>query len=295
MNNQKEFWYFMLQGTLDATTGGFANFYVHGDHCGAALEQAAKIAISEGLDNPQLIETTRLDILENFELPNEAVQIDSESYMLQSISAYELNDEEYSFVPPTGIAFDTEESELDPDLIQQNFVAYNQNDNGVFEFELVVDNTRLSEVFYKTLDFLPSIDAFWLYISHEWDGLEDELWASKKITTKEALIDFLNSTGETTIKNGFVTLVAHTPLGETNLTLSDHKKIQLHTKDEKIFSNFIGHVVDLGFEQTKEFYNIEFGYHHWHYRTANSLNRNKFTELLNNEKFELINTEENGL
>lgn len=292
MKNQKEFWYFMLQGTLDNETGCFTNFYIYGDHCGSALEQAFQIARSEGIQEPQLIETTRLDILENFKLPDEAVRVNSESFMLPNINAFELNHEEYSFIPTTGVAFDTEEAELDPDLIQQNFVAYAKNENGIFEFELVVDNSRLSDVFYKTLDFLPSIDGFWLYISSEWENSEYELWASKKIINKEDLIIFLESNEESTLKNGYVRLVAHTQLGETNLTLSDHKKIQLHTKDESIFSSFIGNIVDLGFEQTKEFYDIEFGYHHWHYRTANSLNRSSFTELLRKEQFEPVHMQE---
>ena len=66
------------------------------------------------------------------------------------------------------------------------------------------------------------------------------------------------------------------------------KKIQLHTKDETVFQNFIENVIDLRFEQTRDYYSIEYGYHHWHYRTDESLDKSKFQELLIDEGFEYI-------
>lgn len=75
---------------------------------------------------------------------------------------------------------------------------------------------------------------------------------------------------------------------ETNLTLDDHKKIQLHTKDEEVFKHFIGQIKDLGYEQTRDFYNLEFGFQHWHYRLADSLNRTEFIEMLKDNHFEFI-------
>ena len=80
----------------------------------------------------------------------------------------------------------------------------------------------------------------------------------------------------------------HSKKGETNLTLDEHKKIQLHTKDESVFNEFIGKIIEMGFEQTREYYNIEFGYYHWHYRTDKSLNRNEFKKMLSTKNFEQI-------
>lgn len=72
------------------------------------------------------------------------------------------------------------------------------------------------------------------------------------------------------------------------MTLDDHKKIQLHTKDEEVFKNFIGNIIDLGYEQTRDFYNLEFGYHHFHYRLADSLTRTEFKQMLTENRFELM-------
>ena len=84
--------------------------------------------------------------------------------------------------------------------------------------------------------------------------------------------------------------MVHSLTGQTNLTLDEHKKIQLHTKEEDLFNDFGKKIMNLGFEQTKDFYNLEFGYHHWHYRPFDSLDRDNFIELLRREKFELIDT-----
>jgi hypothetical protein len=78
--------------------------------------------------------------------------------------------------------------------------------------------------------------------------------------------------------------------GETNLTLDDHKKIQLHTKDEGVFRHFIGQLINLGFEQTREFYNLQYGFHHWHYRPAESFTRREFKAMLEQQGFQLLDT-----
>ena len=115
-----------------------------------------------------------------------------------------------------------------------------------------------------------------------------ELWAAKHFTNKRMVIDFLNKQKKNTIENGYLSIVVHSAKGETNLTLDDHKKIQLHTKDETVFSNFGKNIIDLGYKQTKDFYNLEFGYYHFHYRPADSLTRTEFKQMLIDNQFELI-------
>lgn len=292
MNKEQEFWYFLIHGTLDKKTGVFGNFYTYGTDCGNALNKTMKIAEQEGILNPDLIETCRLDNSDDFELPENSIEMTPDIFMIQTFNTYDLSKEEYSFTPPVGIAFSTDEGEFDQDLINECFVAYGKNENDIFEFELVVDKFRLIETFYKTIEFLPNVDGFWLYLKDHWDNTETELWAGKEIVSKGSAIDFLKNNSETTLKNGFVDIVVHSKIGETNLTLNEHKKIKLHTKDESVFQNFIENIVDLGYEQTRDYYNIEYGYHHWHYKTDKSLDKSKFQELLIDEGFEYIKMNE---
>ena len=67
------------------------------------------------------------------------------------------------------------------------------------------------------------------------------------------------------------------------------KKFNYTRKNESVFNEFIGKIVGIGFEQTRDYYNIEFGYYHWHYRTNKSLNRTEFKKLLREKNFEQIN------
>ncbi|UBM61343.1 hypothetical protein LA303_07885 [Candidatus Sulfidibacterium hydrothermale] len=292
MSKKNEFWYFLIHGTLDKQTGVYGNFYTYGTHCGNALKKTLLIAEQEGIINPDLIETCRLDNIEDFELPKNTIEINPDVFMIQTFNTYDLRKKEYSFTPPIGIAFSTDEGEFDQDLIKECFVAYGKNENDILEFELVVDKSRLIETFYKTIEFLPNVDRFWLYLKEHWDNTKTELWAGKEISDKNSVMDFLTKNEETTLKNGFIDIVVHSKKGETNLTLNEHKKIQLHTKDETVFQNFIEKVIDLGFEQTRDYYNIEYGYYHWHYRTDESLNKIEFQQLLVNKGFEYIKINE---
>lgn len=289
MNENREFWYFLLQGTLDDKTGVYSNFYTYGTRCGVCLSKAIKTAEKEGIIKPELIETCRLDNLDGFELPENAIEINSEIFMLPTFNTYELKEEETEFTPPTGIAFGTDENEYDTDLIKECFVAYNKNENGIFEFELVADNSRLVETFFNAINFIPDTDGFWIYIRDHRENEQTELFAGKDLITKENIIEFLKSNNESTLKNGFIDIVVHSKKGETNLTLDKHKKIQLHTKDESVFKEFIGKIIEIGFEQTRDYYNIEFGYYHWHYRTDKSLDRTEFKKMLRLLNFEQIN------
>ena len=160
INKNREFWYFLLQGTLDEKTGVYSNFYTYGTHCGDCLSKAMKIAKKEGVIKPKLIETCRLDNLEGFELPENVIEMNSDIFMLSTLNSFELKKEETEFTPPIGIAFGTDENEYETDLIKECFVAYGKNDNGIFEFELVVDNSRLIETYFKAIDFLPDTNGF---------------------------------------------------------------------------------------------------------------------------------------
>jgi hypothetical protein len=284
-----QFWYFLIEGTIDDKTGAYGNFYTYGTDCGAALDKSFNIAKCEGINNPSVIEITRLDVIKDFEIPRNAAKIDDYSYMIPTFHTFELNKEEYSFKPPVGIAFDTNDGEFDQDLIKECFVAYDKDESKVYKFEMVVDKFNLPDIFFKCMDYINPVDAFCIYICDHWNNGIRELWASKHLTNTKLIYGFLNDYKASTIENGFVDLVIHSTNGNTNLILSEHKKIQLQTKSENVFKNLISKVTDLGYKQTKDFYNIEFGYNHWHYRPIDSLDCNDFKVLLIDNDFKNIN------
>jgi hypothetical protein len=288
MNDPRRFWYFCLNGKQEPNLGVFTTVYAYGENIGQALNYATQVVIGEGVINPKPIEICRLDDLEGFELPTECIQVNSNVYIHSEFQTYEINENEYDFIPPAGIVFGSDEHKYETDLIQERFVAYSKNEEDIYEFELVVDDSRLNTTFLKAITFLPSIDGFWMYLLEHWNNEKTELYINKHYSNLNAVINFLQENEEETVKNGSIEIVVHSAKGETNLTLNEHKKIQFTTKDETQFNEFIGQIMELGFEQTKDYYSIELGYHHWHYQTQKCKDRTNFVEHLVNNNFVLV-------
>ena len=284
MESNKE-WYLLAEGEYE-NKGVFANFYCKSEGIGEAIELVKPLAKKEGITHLKFIETTRIENLEDFEYPESIINLSDDVIMHQSLNLFDKNEEEYSFTPPIGIIFNTEQGEYEVDNIKEQFVAYAKNENGVFEFELVLDDSNLEHVFYLTTKFLNAIDGFWFWICDHWEDKQRQLFFNRHFFAVEQILDFLQANKENTIQNGFIDVVVHSKEGETNLTLNEHKKISLHTKSEEVFNDFIGKVIGLGYKQTREIYDIEFGYHHWHYKPSKAFDRDKFCEFLIERGFE---------
>ena len=284
----EELWYLLIEGEHNAETGCVGNFYTYGAHLGDALEKTFHAAVDFQFANPNLLEASLLDSFEVIGNNDELVLIATGVYMRPTTYSFPLNDPDKDFIPPTGIVKSVIEGEYAYEQIKENFVAYSADENGIFELELVLTKAHLVDTFMKAIDSLPSVDGFWLYLKNYWENDFTELWSAKHFTTKKQVIAFLNTHTKNTLENGYLDIVVHSLTGETNLTLNDHKKIQLHTKDEALFNGFIEKIMEMGYEQTTDFYNLEFGYHHYHYRPGSSLSRLAFKEMLADNKFELI-------
>ncbi|MCD6068027.1 MAG: hypothetical protein K0S33_2853 [Bacteroidetes bacterium] len=285
----KELWYFLISGQADNNTGLFGNFYAYGGHMGEALQNAFMAALMYNFHQPSLVEA---DLMESFEAigePAELIQIADEVHLRIPIFSFPYNDPDRSFEAPTGIVKAAGEDTYDYELIRECFITYEKDAEGIYELELVAGKTRLEETFVALIKSMPSIDGFWVYLDNDWEHNLTELWTAKHLTSKESVIAFLQKQKKNTLENGFVKLVVHSSKGDTNLKLNDHKKIRLHTEDEGVFRSFILQLRSMGYEQnTEEYYNLEFGFHHWHYRPAGSLTRSGFIKMLEAEQFEWI-------
>lgn len=288
MNN--ELWYFLIGGQKDNDTGLFGNFYAYGKYLGDALRNTFNASIELNFNAPYLMEATLLNEFDEIENNNELVQLSELVYSRQQINSFPQNDPDKDFIPPTGIVKDAADDELEYELIKENFVAFDKDENGIYQFELVLGKENLLVVFLKLIEILPTINGFWIYIKDFWEDRNNELWVAKHFTDKQSIIDFLSLEQINTLENGYLDLVVHSLTGETNLMLDEHKKINLHTKNEDVFKNIIGQVLDFGYEQTtEELFNLEFGFRHWHYRPADSLNREEFKTMLAYRNFEQLN------
>jgi hypothetical protein len=207
--------------------------------------------------------------------------------MKPNVHTFPLRTEEKEFIPPKGIVKSTDDGDYDYSLIEDGFVAYGKNEEGIFEFELVAGIDRLSETYLQAIQILPRMERFYLYLKEHWENGEEELWASGTIATTNDVLTFLNKHRENILENGHVSCTVQEAYGST-LTLDDHKKIQFRTSDENLFNEFGKKIMNLGFKQLKTLYDLEFGYYHWHYRPFNSLSRPDFINLLREERFDRL-------
>lgn len=291
----EQFWHFMIDGRLDDQTGVLSNFFVYGPHCGAALHQALQAAAGQDVTGAYAVEASRLDTLEDYELPDDALELAPGVLMLPARYTYPLSVDAPGFVPPTGIirAGDGAEAEeeFEYELIRECFVAYAANEEGFYRFELVVEQPRLSATFLHALRLLPAISGFWLQVQGHWHDGSTELWLNQQLTSPDAIEEFLRTYRASTLENGFVDCIVSADPGDTSLTLDEHKTIRLQTQDEDVFVAFLRGIEQLGFARnTDELYSLEVGYHHYHYRPHDALNRADLIALLTRQGFELFDS-----
>ena len=154
MSNQ--YWYFLLEGKFDDNSGVFGSFFAHGTHCGMALHFAIEAARVQNILDPQVVEAQRLDTLSEFVTLVDLVKVTDKSSMKPNMRTFPLGSEEKQFVPPKGIVKSTDDGEYDYSLIEDGFVAYGKNEEGIFEFELVAGIDRLTTTYLQAFRSFPA-------------------------------------------------------------------------------------------------------------------------------------------
>jgi len=289
MPTQAQYWYFLIGGPVDDSTGLVTNFYAYGQHCGEALANALQAATEElGISQPEATEATRLDILTDFEEPEGLIQLTNLVFSGPNNYSYPLDSSDQGFIPPTGIIKAGEDGEFDYELIKENFIGYKTQGSDTYEFELVVEKSKLISTFIQAIDFLPQAEKLEIIIQGHWEGQPSELWVADLAQSQLDATSFLLENQSNILENGFVECALYSAKGETKLLLDEHKKIRHYTTDEDVFSNFGTQIMALGFEQATELYNLEYGFYHWHYRPVGSLDALELRVLLLDVGFEFI-------
>lgn len=284
---EKQFWYFLLNGSKDESIGAYGNFYAYGKHCGDALENA-RIAFREyGLKPMNLYQTYRLDDEKNWQLPDDVVQLSESVYMRSNLHYFEFDENEVEFIFPDGIVASTIEGDYDFDLIEDGFISFDKNDDERYEIIVIVSNDKLLNTFISSINFLPQVDGFWLYLNDYWEDSETQIWVSRNTAEKDHAINFLLANQPSTLKNGYIDYVVHTLQGKTNLYLDAHKTIKLYTDDFKMQNAYCDFLISLGFTSKTPCFSIEHDFWHYHYRPFDSLCRTQFIELLEQSNFYL--------
>jgi hypothetical protein len=117
-----EFWYFLINGIKD-NTGAYGNFYAYGSHCGDALNNAYLAMNQQGFSHLNVYETLRLDTLEDWNIPEDAIKIAENVYMRPDFHYFKIDTDETTFNYPDGIVASTYEGDYDFEVIEEGFSA----------------------------------------------------------------------------------------------------------------------------------------------------------------------------
>ena len=258
-------------------------FWTSGKHPGEAIEKVLRACAGLGIRNAFASE---LDTFETFEfksLPRKVVHDkDLDVYYSQARNDFPT---EKKFRAPFGFIKSFLKGKYDYDLIQEGFYQ-RRTDAGIYEVELVVENQRLFSTFVQLVKRLPSIKVFWIKLAADWEDVgREEFWTNEKLNTVELIADFLKSRWKDTVANGHVALTTYSSVGQTNLLIDTHKTIKVLTKSVTIQRKMSAALRRLGFEQLSKFHSLEYGYYHWHYRSARSKSRTRLIAALKRDGF----------
>ncbi len=91
----------------------------------------------------------------------------------------------------------------------------------------------------------------------------------------------MNEDFNNNIKNGFCSITSFIKEEETNINISDHKKIVIMTYSLKMLDIATKTLIDKGLKKMESLKSIDEGFYHWHFRSPNSFDR---ADLINKLK-----------
>jgi hypothetical protein len=192
------------------------------------------------------------------------------------------------FVPPDGIVPSMGYDES----LSAGFDESTGEDGWVF-WRLSSPRDALERDFFEAIRLLPAVLGIGIGIAHHWEETENEFWTDAKdaFTTAEAVTAFFIQHRADTLASGFVDLVVFVPPeGETRLLLTEHKQLQLETRDAALIERFAARFSALGYAKKPEAASCANDVHHWHYRPAATLDRKGFVRFLRRQGFMLRET-----
>jgi hypothetical protein len=267
---------------VQAEQSFFQVFWTHAKHLGEAIDTVLRACSDLQIGNAIANEA---DYVDPDGLPDQVVHDKKLNVFYNPGRVYFQTDE--SFIAPVGIMKSAENGELDYSLIRAGF-SQTISDDGIYEVEVVVQRDKLFDTFIELVRRLPSIKVFWIKLAPDWeDQSREEFWTNEELNTVELIEGYLKSHWNDTVANGHVALTVYSTDGATNLSIDTHKVVKVLGTSEKIQSEMAATLRYLGYQELHEFYSLERGYYHWHYRPARSKSRTELTAAIKEDGFTL--------
>lgn len=249
-------------------------YWSHAEDIGVALEKMLSAAHDNGLKDPAPREIDPYDIanLDTDVAPSPAADT------FWAVNRFHFPPEPF-FRLPYGIIGSLLEGESDLEDIRDGF-ALTRDNTGKTTIEINVSRDSLLLVYEQLLYRSSSYKVFWYRLHEHWDDRADHFLVNEALNTPELISDHVRDHERDSLLNGFVTLTAYRQEGATNLNLSDHKRLIIHTFSDAVAREYINVLAAAEIRERKPLVSIEHGIHHWHYRHPRSRSRDELIAFL---------------
>lgn len=264
----------------EGNQSGFRNFWVWAEGLSNAIEKVLITAQKLEIQNP----IAKYIDYSDYEPPEEAFSIDNGQTFVEE-EVYTFPTEE-CYKLPKGVIFSLNDNdEFEDTQIKLGFDLVTYED-GLIEVEAVVEESKILKIYLDLIAILPEIRVFMLKLQEDWEDEDnEEIYVNEKLSSIELIKDFINENAIDTLQNGHLTLTTYFDEGQTNINISDHKTLVIMSYEKNIIDRAGKILKGYNLKKKKELICVSRGFHHYHYKLHNALNRKQLIQKLKAKGF----------
>lgn len=255
-------------------------FWAWATHMGEALDKMIACALRQQIPSPI---PCQLDPYDFETLPEDVTtDDDGETYIADAVFSFPP---EPSYMLPYGVIASGVEGEHDIDEIRIGYLV-KSNPQGLAKLTAIVHAEDLVPFYIQMLSLLPGIRVFWVQIQADWEQTNHaEFYVHEGLATVQAIQGWLEQHYTDMVLNGHLILTTYTEQGETNVSLTDHKLLQVVGYDSELIHRLSTFLSQEQIPAIEELVTIEYGIYHWHYRHPASKTRPELIAMLKGQGF----------
>jgi hypothetical protein len=254
-------------------------FWAWASHLGEALHKMVNRAKASGISDPMVCEA---DPYEFDNLPETAMTSDDGvTYMSDAIHSFPMT---CCYNLPYGVIQSCIEGDHEAEDIVVGYELDDQED--LIQLSAVVEEESLLGIYQDLITVLTDIRVFWIKIHDDWEDTgKEEIYVNEELITRDKISEFIRMNLRDTLHNGHITITTYSEAGATNLNISDHKMIIVLTYEKEIAERISSVLNKCGISKREKLISVECGFHHWHYRHPEGLDRRDLISLLKSQGF----------
>lgn len=233
-------------------------FWVEAGHIGAALDRVAVLLPIAGVPEPWFI--TEIDPCRS-EMPSNAEALAADAWYAETRHQYPA---EYAFRLPAGII----KSNVDGDHELADIIpGFSVSEEGPsIVIEAVVAAAEVLDTYLSLVESLGRFKVSWVKMQPDWEEGGEIAYVNESLNNASLMRALLERKDLDLVRNGHVTITAFAHEGSTNVSLTDHKTIEIWSTSHDLCNRVSRVLQRRGLPRSERLISIEHGFHHWHYR-----------------------------